>query len=369
MLFYLNNQLSVNQIEFWGKIKGFFYVFITAFLLFVMIRARTKNLFKTKNEMKRLFDENPNPMWVYDPGSLRILMANNAAIQLYKYTREEFMNLTIYDLRPNSEKDKLKDYISDFNEKYSNSGVWIHQDKFSNQFHVNIFSHESIFNDKKCRIVTAIDVQEQVIAQKELKNFARAIDNSAMVILADKHGDFIDANDNYIAMSEFPLDELKEKDNIFFNNGSEDTLNKTLKKLHTGSCWRGDISGISKSGKKYWVDTVITPILDNHLQVEQLMVIGYEISKRKSLEEQQKALLDDLSKYAYLTSHKLRGPIARLLGLTQVMGLNKEDDPILIESIKSTSHELDQVIQSMNESLSRNTFKNFIDRREEEKSL
>ena len=47
-----------------------------------------------------LFDQNPTPMWVYELGSLAFLEVNQAAIQLYGYTRDEFLAMRITDIRP-----------------------------------------------------------------------------------------------------------------------------------------------------------------------------------------------------------------------------------------------------------------------------
>ncbi len=42
-------------------------------------------------------------MWTYDPQSLKILEVNDAAIQLYGYSRDEFIEFSIKDLRPKSD--------------------------------------------------------------------------------------------------------------------------------------------------------------------------------------------------------------------------------------------------------------------------
>src|SRR5260370_2375161 len=47
-----------------------------------------------------LFDRNPQPMWVYDVQTLRFLAVNEAAIDHYGYSRDEFLGLTIRDIRP-----------------------------------------------------------------------------------------------------------------------------------------------------------------------------------------------------------------------------------------------------------------------------
>ncbi|MBK8662666.1 MAG: PAS domain S-box protein [Ignavibacteriales bacterium] len=48
----------------------------------------------------RMFKDNPQPMWVYDLETLRFLEVNNAAINDYGYSREEFLSMTLADIRP-----------------------------------------------------------------------------------------------------------------------------------------------------------------------------------------------------------------------------------------------------------------------------
>src|ERR1700756_4566858 len=50
-------------------------------------------------QYRLLFETNPSPMWVFDVQTLRILAVNQAAVTHYGYSREEFLQLTIVDLR------------------------------------------------------------------------------------------------------------------------------------------------------------------------------------------------------------------------------------------------------------------------------
>src|SRR5262249_11988479 len=45
-------------------------------------------------QFQLLFDSNPHPMWVYDAETWRFLAVNDAAIDHYGYTREEFLAMT-----------------------------------------------------------------------------------------------------------------------------------------------------------------------------------------------------------------------------------------------------------------------------------
>ena len=60
---------------------------------------RTNALRRSEDRYRVLFEHNPFPMWVADPESLKLLDANQAAVQQYGYSREEFLRMAIRDLR------------------------------------------------------------------------------------------------------------------------------------------------------------------------------------------------------------------------------------------------------------------------------
>src|SRR5260370_37275339 len=47
-----------------------------------------------------LFESNPQPLWVFDEESLKFLAVNEAACRHYGYLPEEFLGMTIRDIRP-----------------------------------------------------------------------------------------------------------------------------------------------------------------------------------------------------------------------------------------------------------------------------
>ena len=54
-----------------------------------------------------LFESNPNPMWIYDAETLAFLAVNDAAVDSYGWSREEFLELTIADIRVPEEVERL----------------------------------------------------------------------------------------------------------------------------------------------------------------------------------------------------------------------------------------------------------------------
>jgi PAS domain S-box-containing protein len=53
----------------------------------------------SEKQYRLLFQDNPNPMWVFDLEKLTILEVNEVACQHYGYTSEEFLRMTLTDLR------------------------------------------------------------------------------------------------------------------------------------------------------------------------------------------------------------------------------------------------------------------------------
>jgi PAS domain S-box-containing protein len=59
------------------------------------------------DDFQSLFATHPSPMWVYDPDTLHFLIVNNAAIDLYGYSREAYAGMTVLDIRPAHERQRM----------------------------------------------------------------------------------------------------------------------------------------------------------------------------------------------------------------------------------------------------------------------
>ena len=109
-------------------------------------------------DLNFLFDDNPQPMWIYDLSSLLMLKVNKAATAKYGYSEEEFLNMRITDLRPEEEQEKFYAYLkrkgitrTDFH-GINYGGIWKHRDKNNNVVFVEITSHDVKFQNKDCRV-------------------------------------------------------------------------------------------------------------------------------------------------------------------------------------------------------------------------
>jgi PAS domain S-box-containing protein len=95
------------------------------------------------------------PMWIFGTETLAFLEVNEAATRRYGYTREEFLRMTILDIRPVEDVSLiLRDELRD-RKHFANAETWRHKRRRGRVFQVRITSHEVKFRGRIAEIVTA----------------------------------------------------------------------------------------------------------------------------------------------------------------------------------------------------------------------
>lgn len=133
-------------------------------------RARTDAELKKSEALYRLlFDSNPHPMWVYDLETLSFLAANDAAVHYYGYSRQEFLGMTIKDIRPEEDVPRLLKETDEPFELFSPSAVWKHRKKDGTLIDAEISAHALTYQGRRARLVMANDVTERKQLELQLQ--------------------------------------------------------------------------------------------------------------------------------------------------------------------------------------------------------
>ena len=142
---------------------------LTGFLVREISRLEslTASLMEGEQRYRYLFDANPHPMWIYDTETLAFLAVNDAAASHYGYSRDEFLALTIRDIRPAEEIPRIEQLVSTLDPKLNQSGVWRHRKKDGTVFDAEIVSHGFDFNGRPARLVQAQDISARARAERQ----------------------------------------------------------------------------------------------------------------------------------------------------------------------------------------------------------
>jgi PAS domain S-box-containing protein len=123
---------------------------------------------------------------------------------------------------------------------------------------------------------------------KTLQAYQAAVNVAAIVSITDPSGRIIYVNDKFTEISKYSSAELAGKTHRVINSGyhSPEFFKEMWRMICHGKPWRGEIKNKTKNGSYYWVDTVITPVLDEKNNIFQFLSIQNLITLQKENEEQ-----------------------------------------------------------------------------------
>ena len=124
-------------------------------------REAAEALRQSAEKYRLLFQANPQPMWVYDIGTLAFLAVNDTATERYGYSREEFLKMTLADICPADDFAALMQSLTFPPASTQVTGPWCHFYKDGTKIWVEIHSHSLQFSDQKARLVVANNVTER----------------------------------------------------------------------------------------------------------------------------------------------------------------------------------------------------------------
>ena len=118
---------------------------------------------------RQLFQANPHPMWLYDVDTLRFLEVNDAAVHYYGYSREEFLSMSIRDIRPEEEHRGLMSHLNQTAEQdgFNEAGIWRHRKKSGEIMEVDIISHTLEFNGHNAKMILATEITKPKRTRKK----------------------------------------------------------------------------------------------------------------------------------------------------------------------------------------------------------
>jgi PAS domain S-box-containing protein len=106
-----------------------------------------------------LFVQHPLPMWVYDSDSLRFLAANQAAVDDYGWSEQEFLAMDLLDIRPPAEREQLRQHMAPLDTQASGQ-QWRHHKRNGELIEVETQSQPVRFAGRPARLVLARDITQ-----------------------------------------------------------------------------------------------------------------------------------------------------------------------------------------------------------------
>jgi PAS domain S-box-containing protein len=168
----------------------------------------------SEQQYRLLFEANPFPMWLFDRHSLRFLSVNQAAVQTYGYSSEEFLRLPVLDILPEGDRRLAREMAFSRSCVMDKTTEWRHRKKNGEIIDVEVTSHELRFHGADAVLVLAHEVTERKKSERKLREseekFSTAFRASpfAITISTLEDGRYIDVNEAFTRMLGFSREEV-----------------------------------------------------------------------------------------------------------------------------------------------------------------
>ncbi len=139
-------------------------------------RKKSEEKLRTSEQKyKLLFESNPLPMWMLNLPAYNIIEVNSSALAQYGYSKEEFLKLDIFMLRPDDEIERMKKSTNRSFRGIYHAGVWRHQKKNGDVIYVEVITHDIYYEGAPTRLVLANEITEKYLAEEKLKKSYESI--------------------------------------------------------------------------------------------------------------------------------------------------------------------------------------------------
>lgn len=244
---------------------------------------------------RRLFETNPHPMWFYDLDTLAFLEVNAAAQHHYGFSREEFLGMTLKDIRPPEDVPRLLEIVAKTQPGFSDSGVWRHRTKGGRVIDVEITSHVLPFEGRNAKFVLAHDVTERKRALEQLRKseqrYRELVENANSAILHwAQDGTITFINEYAQNFFGWTAEEIIGKP-VSILLPEQDSTGADLKRLiedlaaHPERYLDHVNENIRRDGRRAWMVWTNRALRDEEGRITGILAVGNDITERKRIEE------------------------------------------------------------------------------------
>ncbi len=128
------------------------------------------------DDFRSLFTTHPSPMWVYDPDTLRFLIVNDAALMLYGYSAEDYQGMTVLDIRPAAERERMLSAVHDRTDM-EKAERWTHLKANGEAIEVLTYGREVRFEGRAAILAIVQDRTEVNAAQRQITDTRSLLDS------------------------------------------------------------------------------------------------------------------------------------------------------------------------------------------------
>ena len=197
----------------------------------------------------------------------------------------------------------------------------------------------------------------------ELQAYIDTININLYSAVTDGNGTIFKVNQPLLDVTGYTDGELLGQNFSILNSGyhSESYFQNLYRTIHSGTSWRGEFRNKTKDGSFFWVEMVIMPVKSVNDEISRFICLALPITDRKNSELIQEAHFRIFESIAHETSHRVRGPMARIRGIINLIdgnSIKEEENAWVIQKLKENILDLDDATSNLTATVNKHSDKN-----------
>jgi two-component system cell cycle sensor histidine kinase/response regulator CckA len=132
-------------------------------------RQTQEALRKNAENFEYLFSNHPMPMWVFDLETTRFLEVNQAAVEKYGYSRDQFLAMSAAALQPAGDAQRFNEYIGNLDAAGHGTVAWRHLNKSGRIIETEVFWRAVTFAGKSAVLAAIQDISDRKLLEEQLR--------------------------------------------------------------------------------------------------------------------------------------------------------------------------------------------------------
>ena len=298
-------------------------------------------MLENEASFRLLFHQHPLPMWVVDNQSLAFLAVNDAAVDLYGYSRAEFLALTM-DQIADPDESAVEPERPGADHGPAPTTPWRHRRKGGALLRVESTWHEIPFGGREAVLVLTIDRTEQFRAEERNREQARLLDLAAdAIVVRDLKHRVVFWNRGAERLYGWSAQEVAGQSVMeLFAKDAEPYLLAQVAILETGE-WSGQFTHHAKDSRELVVNSRWTLVRDDDGKPESVLVIDTDMTETKKLESQflRAQRLESIGTLASGIAHDLNNILSPILMSVSLLrrGLKDADSVRMLNIVEGSA--------------------------------
>ncbi|OHE85957.1 MAG: hypothetical protein A3G75_09075 [Verrucomicrobia bacterium RIFCSPLOWO2_12_FULL_64_8] len=283
------------SLALWSIVKGWFFVVVTAGLLYFLL-ARTMGrlhaahdaMYESEGRYRLLVEQASDSILVHDPNG-RILDVNRRACESLGYTREELIKLNVLDLVPGLDRGRAEADWRSVQPGKSLTRVARLRRKDGSTLPVEVCLGCIEIRGERLIVGLARDTSERERAEERMRLLTAAVESAANgIMVADRDGGILWVNQAFTKLTGYSQDEVEGRNPRILKSGkaTPEFYRKMWDVILRGETWRGEVVNRRKDSSLYTEEMTITPVRAAGADITHFIAIKQDVTDRKRLEEQ-----------------------------------------------------------------------------------